>query len=321
MKQLILVVLATGCLGPLASDTPPGGAGILPAGSVTPSWTDDPTTLAQIVANQGVSGTIRRESAFANGAPVHVWDFGPAPTFAAPLFMIVTHDDTGAIVRVPHNTIIEALPGDPGYSPYWAVLYVQITPAYAGEILPSAAAVDAAVAAGLVEPPVLQSLVVNCPIVAPDVRLAVGGGASPIPPNAMFYFAGETVPYFDFGPMPAGADGTLVEQRRYELHREGEEPLSEPVRNVDIDGDGDTDDTNDLYEAAPGLPTSSPVVRTVEVAIPSTIASIDTSQNDAVAALDDATQLFDPDPTADVLAFQIGDTLHNRPGQQHEGAL
>lgn len=315
----LAAVLATGCLGPLASDTPATGNHILPPGTSVPALADDPAARSQLAENDGVDGVVRLQSAFAGGASIKVWDFGPAPVFAAPLLMVARRDATGELVRIPHNTIIAAVPGDPGYSPFWAISAVEVTERFAGEIFPSFAAVEEAITAGLLREPIALGFAVNCPAVAPEIRVAVGGGQT-LPPNATFYYEGTTVPYFDFGKMPL--TGTLVpEQRRYQLRRDGQEPLSEVIRNVDMTGDGDTDDSNDIFVARPAGPTASPLVRTVMVAVPTSITSIDDSGNETVAELGDASQLFAPAPTANVVGFQVTGELRNWAAQQTAGGL
>ena len=319
MRAIALALVHAGCLGPLASDVPAAGNAVRPPGTPIPALADDPVEHARLAAHDGVDDLIRLQSAFAQGQPMKVWDFGPAPTFAAPLLMVVRRQADGTVTRVPHNTIIAASPGDPGYSPFWTIRYLEVTEKYRGAILPSFAAVDEAIAVGLVRPPLDAGFTVNCPAVAPEVRVAVGGGQT-LPPNASFYYEGTTVPYFDFGPMPA--DGSNIpEQRRYQLRREGQEPLSEVVRNVDMTADGDIDDTNDVFTARPGLPTSSPLVRTVTVAVPLATLSIDDSGDDSVASIASASQLFAPGPTASVIGYRVTDELRNVAGQRVVGGL
>lgn len=317
--SIAILVLHAGCLGPLASDVPVRGSAILAPGTTVPPLADDPTEHARLAEFDGVDGMLRLQSAFAQGQPVKVWDFGPAPSFVAPLLMLVKKQPDGTFARVPHNTIIAASPGDPGYSPFWSIMFVEVTNNYAGEILPSFAAVDQAITEGLVLAPRAATFAVNCPAVAPEVRVAVGGGQS-LPPNATFYYEGTTVPYFDFGPMPA-VGLAVPEQRRYQLRREGQEPLSEIARNVDMTADGDVDDTNDVFTARPGPATSSPLVRTVAVVVPVGTRSIDDSADDTMSSITDAAQLFAPGPTSNVIGYQITDQLHNWAGQRTNGGL
>ncbi|MDX2088856.1 MAG: hypothetical protein SFX73_13445 [Kofleriaceae bacterium] len=317
-RLFVPVVLGVAaCVGPQVSDEPGPHPDILPAGSEVPAADDDPALRAQLETHDGIESTIPLINGFAAGAPTRTWDFGPAPDFVAPLFVLVARDAAGALAPIDHNTIVEAIPGDPGYSPYWGVYFVEVTDHYRGERLTSFEAIGAAVSAGLVEPPVGQPVAVNCPAVALDVTLDLGDGTS-IPPPARFYYRGRTVSYFDFGPMPLAADRVHVpETSRYLVRREGGEPLSEPLRNVDIVGDGDLDDTNDIYQWAAEDTQRSPLCRTIDVAVAASTASIDTSGDASIADLRAASQLFDPAPVPGVVtAFAAGAELRNCVGQR-----
>jgi hypothetical protein len=295
---------------------------VLPAGATLPSVEDDAALAEQLAANDGVSDLIRRETAFANGSVVHAWDFGPAPPFAAPLYILVAPDATGTLTRIPiHPTVIEAMPGDAGYSPYWAPYYVQTTDAYAGELLTSVEAIDEAVTRGLVMRPVAQTFAINCPATASSVRLEVDDEGDVIAPPSQFFYRGMTVPYFDFGPMPLVAGSSPGERARYRLHRVGEDPLDEPVRGVDMTGDGDIEDTNDIYAGNGDPHAVTPHARTIDLTIPASVASIDTNHDETRATVIDAKQLFAPDPTMLVVAIQSSDELHDRPLQRTAGGL
>ena len=183
-KLAYIVAFQVGCLDPLTSDVVETSSEILPPGTVVPAL--DAPTLAEL---DGVDELVILERAFSEGGSVRVWDFGPAPSFAAPLFALVERDAQGELTRIDHNTIVAVVPGDPGYSPFWAVLMLEITDRYAGEILPSFAAVDQAISLGLVKPPVLQALAVNCPVVASDVTTGASGMAGHYDPSATLGFA------------------------------------------------------------------------------------------------------------------------------------
>lgn len=320
---LWLVALATGCLDPQVDDLVGASPDLLPAGSTVPRVEDDPALRTQLEANDGVTGLIPLINGFAEGAPIRVWDFGVTPPFAAPLFVVMERDADGTLQRTPHNTIIEAMPGDPGYSPYWAVFVVEVTADYAGELLTSPDAIQSAVDAGLVRPPVRDPKVVNCPAAGPDVTLDVGDGRPPLPPPSNFYYRGMSVGYYDFGEMPLMADRVGVpESPHYVIRREGGEPLSEPIRGIDMVGDGDLTDTNDIYVGTADDPMRSPLCRTIEVAVDAAIDSIDTSRDDAVADLRSADQIFAPGPVPGVVsAFDVTDLLWNCPAQRTPGGL
>lgn len=302
---------AGGCIGPQVEDDPGPGNDVLPAGSELPDVEDDGELEARIDEHDGVDGVIAIENAFANGASMSVWDFGPAPAFSAPVFVLGRREGE-RFVGVPHPPLVEVAPGDPGYSPYWAVFRVYVTDAYRGEVIPSVAAIDEAVRRGLIEPPVYnEGEAVNCPVVAADALLAMPD-ASMAPPPFVFHYRGVRIRYYDVGRMPIDADTEIPEVRRYVLRREGQEPLSERVRNIDMTGDGDRLDTNDVYAHAAGDPMPSPSCRRVDVVVPAATASIDTSQDQDVADIRRASQLFAPDPVAGtVVAYTVGDELRN----------
>ncbi|MEO8706134.1 MAG: hypothetical protein ABI867_39255 [Kofleriaceae bacterium] len=321
MRALALVIpLASACLGPQVDDGVTRPTELLPAGSTVTSALADPEIAARVDANDGVDGRIVRQTAFVAGRVVHVWDFGPAPEIAAPLFVIVERDPSGNLVRTPHDTIIDAIPGDPGYSPFWAAFFIEITDAYDGELMTSFSAVAEAVDRGLVLAPVAQPFAVNCPAVGLGVELEVGDGQA-TPPATSFYYHGTSVPYFDFGMMPLDGGVRVPEAPRYLLRREGAEPLSEVVRHVDMDGDGDARDTNDVYAIDPAAFTSTPRLRSVEVVVRSTVASIDTSQDETIADLRDAVQLFTPAPGPAVVSYEALPVIHNIAGQHVTGGL
>ncbi len=323
MRSAVICCLGpflAGCLDPLVSDEPTTITLILPAGTAVPSALDDPAIAAQIAEADGLTGVIPRQTAFAGGQRIHVWNVGPAPSAASPLFVLVKRDAAGGLVRIAHPTVIEAIPGEPRYSPFWAVFNVEVTAEYRGELLTSFAAISEAVDRGLVKRPAQQTFAVNCPIGGRDVRIDVGNGMT-VGPNAMFFYEGTTVPYFDFGPMPLVDGSTIPEARRIVLRRAGDEPLSEVIRHVDLDGDGDTTDTNDVLEGAPGIAPVTPRMRTVTVAVPAGTASIDTSQNETVADVTSATQLFNPGPTALVVGYTPTDEVANWVAQSTIGGL
>lgn len=323
MRSAIVCCLSSllaGCLDPLVSDELSPTTLILPAGTLVPSVLDDPAIAAQITTADGLAGIVPRQTAFAGGQRIHVWNVGRAPAVAAPLFVLATRDAAGELVRIPHPTVIDALPGDPRYSPFWAVFYVEITSAYQGELLTSFDAISEAVDRGLVKRPAAQTFAVNCPIAGPDVRIDVGNGIT-VGPNATFYYDGKTVPYFDFGRMPLVDGSAIPEARRIVLRRAGDEPISEVTRHVDLTGDGDTSDTNDVLEGAPGVAPVTPRMRTTTVVVPANTASIDTSRDETVSDVTATAQLFNPTPTSLVVGYTPSDEVANWVAQSTTGGL
>ena len=314
------LALITGCLGPRVDDEPVGGGNILPPGSEVPSGYDDPELADDIDEYDGVDRLVPLLSGFAGGAPAHWWDFGATVDFAAPIFSLRRRNTDGDLERIDHPNIFDVIPGDPGYSPYWAMWWVEVTDAYAGEVLPSLAALQEAENAGLVLAPEQQGYAINCPVVHRDVTLEQGGALPPLPPDAGGYYRGVYLSYFDFGGMPL-VDGVHVPAADlYVLRREGGEPLSEPARGVDMTGDGDIRDANDIFALPPDDPASTPLCLTVSVTVPTGYGSIDTYASDTMADATAATDLFGPGPertpvAGAVVAYAVTDELRNCPYQ------
>jgi len=321
---LVLSSLALcSCLDPLVDDEVASAGLVLPAGTIVPSAHDDPIVEQQIAENDGVPTLIPRIKAFAQGAPVHYWDFGPSPDFAAPIFLVAKRNEQGDFERLPHPTIVDTIPGDPGYSPYWSVLFLEVTDAYNGELITSFAAIEEAQSLGLIKAPTPAPFAVNCPTVTADTLLEVGGGQPPLPPESLFFWNGKTVRYYDLGRMPITGGTKAAESSMYVLSREGKEPLSEPLRGVDITGDGDTLDTNNVFSVSKIEDDYTPLCRRVNVTVPSEgLSLIDTTQSDTQSSIQDASLLFSPGPVpTTVIAFEETEFLGNCPQQSQEGGL
>jgi hypothetical protein len=318
VATVALSVLASGCLDPLVEDDPPLARFVLPPGSTVPSIDDDTVLSRQLASNDGVGDIVPLLSGFAEGAAVSYWDFGPVPTSAEPVYVLGRFTD-GGFERVDHNTIIDVIPGDAGYTPYWTVYTIEVTSAYNGELVVSAEGIDEAERMGLVRAPIVQPFAVNCPAVSSDVRVDVGGDT--VGPNATFYWRGVTVPYFDFGVMPVTGTSRVPVAPMYQLRREGSEPLSEPVRGIDMTGDGDIFDTNNLFGHGAGDETS-PLCQTVEIVVPSTYGSIDTYADDTAADFKTATDVVDGEPVAGaVIAIEATEDFRNCVMQREPGGL
>jgi hypothetical protein len=305
MKRCTVAGLAgclAGCLGPLVDDdSGVRSRELLPPGASVPLADDDPGLAAQLREHQYVAGVVPRLAAFGGGTAIELWDFGPAPDHAAPMFVLV--DGRGA--PIDHPAIVDLAPGDPGYSPFWTVLHVPIREAYAGELVTSATALDDARRMGLVGSPMIASTGVFRPMVTSDVRLAELDGTYASARRS--YYRGRVVTYFELGTVPLAEDDvSVIIGRRCILRREDGEPLNERIQRVDLVGDGDLLDSNDVLEQVGG----TPVFQTWHVVVPNWTRSIDTNRDQKKADHRHFAQLFDPAPVEGiVLDYEIDDEL------------
>lgn len=308
-------LLLSACLEPLVDDSVPATEAVFPSAGSIPSVTEDKALLAQIDGADGVGRVIGRTSAFANGTRVFYWNFGPAPASTAPLFYLADSDAEGTLTkRDDHPGVIDVVPGQAGYSPFWRILLVPVTSAWSGERITSFTELQRAQDAGLVGPAEETDRVVNCPVVHPDVRLEQATG-EPLAPSDVYY-RGVRVPLF--GVEALTVPGALPVADVYVLRREGGEPLDEGARRVDMTGDGDTNDTNGIFEVDPSQSSYTPLWRVVKVVVPEAYKSIDTFADETQAEYQARKHMFEAGPelqalSGKLIAFEPTDTLVNCP--------
>src|SRR5262245_21320176 len=193
----------------------PGPRFLLPPGTVVPSIADNAELTNQIKIFDGLSdavlamngGVIVRATGKANGAPVRFWNFGPAPlsenfVVSAPVYVLADDNGSGGYTpRAGHPMLIDSIPGDTRYSPIRRIIYVPVTPLYAGELLASAEAIQEAFDLGLIREPVPAGTWVDMPVVPPGTLLDVGGTAvPPVPlPATQVFGRGYRVDVFQLG--------------------------------------------------------------------------------------------------------------------------
>lgn len=327
LALLAAVAASSACLEPRVSDDVPTPGLLLPAGSEVPGIASDPALAAQVDQNDAVERRVPLSSGFVGGGQVIFWDFGHAPDNSAPLIFLRQPQADDSIVLLPHPPILDVIPGDPNYTPFWAIWHVDVTERYAGEVIPSLRALQEAQELGLVEMPEQRPAYLNCPVVHPDVRVEVGAGNDDAAPSPAFY-RGLQVDLVNFAFRPLLEDLTHVPVAElYVLRREGGDPLSEPSRGVDMTGDGDTNDSNDVFQLARGDDGYTPLSRIVSVTVPAGYMSIDSYENEAVADATNVADLFDttsdpPTPRGGaVIAIERTEELRNLPVQEAPGEL
>lgn len=290
-----------------------------------PSIYDDTTLAAQIADHDGIDGLSPIFSAFVHGRPVSYWTIDGATETAMPMYRLCVRDGSRC-APIDHPIVVGAIPGDVGFSPYGQIYEVAVPEGWDGQI-GSVGEVMAAVESEGFEAPHATSELLHCPIAAADARLE-GGDGSEIAPARPVHYEGRQALCFDFtATRPNHAvlpSGELFIRNVYVLRREDETaPLMEQARMVDLDGDGDMRDSNNIFGVGLEDADYTPLWRVVMVTVPAGLPSIDTTP-----AYTSSTDMFDvaPDytitPLPDrVVDYMLTDMLINCPLQSAVGAL
>ena len=167
--------------------------------------------------------TIPRVDGWYRNASVSYLDYGVQRNVTAPILVFFQAASPGTMVPGQRN-IIDAIPGQPGYSDFWRV-YKVLAPA--GYVANSIASFAGALASGYeIEP---TDLVVNCPVVNPGTTIQ-GSSQTPV---AGWYRDREVV-YFDHG-MNSPAHGSVVEAAPiYAFFRADGTPVAGQRNVVDV---------------------------------------------------------------------------------------
>ena len=272
---------------------------IVPAGTTVDAA--DAALSAQIADNDALDGPeLPMLSAFARDALVHYWDLGPLSAELGTVYLVCRAVGLRCD-RVDHPPVVERVPGDAGYNALLRVQYVPVTDAWAGEQMPSAAAIAQARRRGLVDASRTTSSYINLPIVGAEIRLAAGGEGITTPDPSPVYYDGVVVQGFDFaalhGELPIlEAGDTATIRNVYLLTRDGEdEPISEPERGEDLTEDGDETDSSNVFAVDRRSVDYTPLWRMVEVTVASDFMGIDSSGDERVSDYTRAEQLFTAD--------------------------
>lgn len=270
---IVWTALLASCLSPLADDAidPSRVFGKPMIDPESALHVEDNPMLRRNVAQ--FSTSVAYVKGFADRQPIWYWNVdGPNKTFIAPMFEIVTADGS----RIG-RAIIDVLPGDTGYTPWWRRVVVRTTSKYRGERIWSREAIDAGIRLGLLEQPVETDDVIDCPVVRRATKIPVDIGQS-VDPEWTWY-RNQRVHWIEFTAaykVPIGVR-EMPTYPVYVLQRINQsQPLYELATGVDINNDGDLKDTNNIFASNIGGPRYSPLWYTVWVRTVASYPSFDT---------------------------------------------
>ncbi len=174
---------------------------MLTAGIVIGYFVPRPTPVPQApgpVSGLDRANTIARVTGWYNGSDVAYLDYGVMQNVAIPILVFFQAGSPGTAVSGQKN-IIDAIPGQPGYSDFWRVHKVLAPSNYVANFIRS---FEDAVASGY--PIEITDIIVNCPVVNPGATIQ---GSSTLPVAG--WYRDREVFYFDHGANSPG-DGFVV---------------------------------------------------------------------------------------------------------------
>jgi hypothetical protein len=312
MNQLglavLAVALASACLGPRVSDQQGASVHLLPAGAAVPSVASSADLAGQVAAHQGLDpgalaasgNVILRNTGLAAAGAVRYWAFGKATIAPSPLYELYRDGGGGALVRLDHPRIADAVPGDPGYSPIHTLQQVIVTAAYQGQVIASSQALQDAVDLGLVQAPVPTGTYVTSPIVLPELRLDVGGARGAIGPDTV-YAHGRALGLFVLGGAYAVQPlFAFAPQSQLSVLREQSKPAADLSRPI----------------FATPAPTAPPVGKNANYVPLASIVAVDLAPGVVAATVTSDAQLFTRSATGAIVAvapivsrFEVTDSV------------
>lgn len=237
---------------------------VLAAGTRVPKAADDEALAMRVMSNAGASGPlVPLHTGFVAGSEVLYWDFGASTSSVEPVWILQRDGEP-----VDHPPLVDSLPGDASYSPFRAVFTVEVTEAYRGERLTSLAALEDAIALGLVEEPVATNTYVSWPIVPADFALERRGD-EPLGTREL-YGTGVSARYLPIRDEAAPFERSVATGTAYALRRQNESsPLDESARGADLNADGDQLDSNLIFERGVDDPMQTGLWMISELTMPS----------------------------------------------------
>lgn len=287
----IFAVCCTACLDRPETEPPAYSSFIVPEGVEVRSLERTMAAKTRLDLNDGLTGPlITLHTGYAAGHEVKYWDLGQAPTSAEPMWIFVRREGERGVVIPEHPPVIDSIPGDSAYSPIRLIFEVAVTSRYSGQRFPSLRAIEDGAELGLLEQPRQLEVFTNCVVTLQDNQFEVGEGLDPRQTTPAYY-RDRTVYQFCVGDVAAETGlfaarmGAPVFGNAYLLRHEDEVPtLDESVFKSDLNDDGDTNDSNVVFDSEPGDTAYTSLWRNLDVVV---------SSDYAFGAITSQEQMFD----------------------------
>lgn len=270
----IFAVCGAACLDRPETEPPAYSSFIVPEGIEVRALERTMAAKTRLDLNDGLSGPlIPLHTGYAGGHQVSYWDLGQSPTSAEPMWIFVRGQGESRMVIAEHPPVVDSIPGDSAYSPIRLIFEVPVTSRYAGQRFPSLRAIEDGVELGLLEQPAAVDSFTNCVVTLQDNQFEAGEGVEPRKTTAAYY-RDRTVYQFCVGDVVAQTGlftarmGAPVFGNAYMLRRENQvPPLDESVFKIDLNEDGDSIDSNVVFDAEPGDAAYTSLWRNLDVVV------------------------------------------------------
>ena len=220
--------------------------------------------------------SVVRLAGYADHRALTYWNVdGANSELIAPVYVL--EDASGAVVGPP---IVDAAPGEGGYTPWWRKVVVRVTADYAGEAIWSRDAVDAAVQAGLLLEPQPTTQIWSAPVALEGTVVPLDDTGTKTATATPIWYRGHRAHWIRFS---AGVELDLAARKMpvfpvYILQRIDEAaPIYEFLSGVDVDGDDRLVSSNNIFAADIGRARYSPLWEAKLVRVGRDYASIDTA--------------------------------------------
>lgn len=294
----------------------------------------DPTRTRKLDLFPGRVAYLR---GFAEGQPIRYFNVeGPNADFIAPMYEVIGPDDK----RIGRR-IIDVIPGDTGYTPWWRLTKVRTTAKFdaldpmARPRIWSRDAIDAGLTLGYLQAPEPTTQVYDCPVLKAGTKIRVDDGPDDLVGTDWVWYRNLHVDWACF----SGTKEVPTDRRQmpvYPVHvlQRIDEPLPiyELAIGADLDGDGLLVNSNNIFPNTVGGERYSPFWFVALVRTEANYISIDTSSTAVgLSAEDQFLRLDAEDPDdlakATVISSQVKsveafpDQWVNCPLQTTRGAL
>lgn len=250
-------------------------------------------------------GRVHYLRGFAEGRPIRYWNVeGPNADFIAPMYSII-----GPNGQRLGKRIIDVIPGDTGYTPWWRETLVRTTPAF--DALEPAArpriwsrdAIDAGIELGYLQPAEATTEIYDCQVLKLGTRIQVDDDPSQTVGTDWVWHRNRRVEWACF----SGEIDVPTDRRQmpifpvHVLQRIDEAlPIYELAIGADLDGDGELVNSNNIFGNTVGGPRYSPFWHVALVRTEANYLSIETSSTAVGLSAEDQFLRLDADTPEDL---------------------